>query len=313
MLGRQFKIMTNIYSFEKLRINKNNKLFRMFLHKQVTTESHSHSFLELAYLLDGTCTHILNGKSTTLTPGDYVIIDYNSVHCYICDDNKPITLIDCIFVPGFINRPIKNCNSFKNLVSNYQFGIDCENITFSPTDYTFRDNNGFIKQLLEMMIYEYDNQKTGYLNISGQYLSQIFFLTLRELSGTKENQTSDIIRYVIDSCKKRYSEKKLLDSLCRELHYAKPYLSTKFKNELNINFKDYLSDIRIDNACRLLTGTNKKVNEIASLVGYNDVAFFIKTFKSKTNLTPVQFRKAACEPILFSEEAQTPNNLNERD
>ena len=79
-----------------------------------------------------------------------------------------------------------------------------------------------------MMIYEYDNQKTGYLNISGQYLSQIFFLTLRELSGTKENQTSDIIRYVIDSCKKRYSEKKLLDSLCRAASLCK----TVFKHQI---------------------------------------------------------------------------------
>ena len=134
------------YSFENIK--RNNNLFRLLKHPQNSNEPHSHNFLELAYLTDGTCTHILNGKSTTLIPGDYVIIDYNSVHCYNCGDSKPFTLIDCIFKPEFIDRSLKDCNSFKNLVSSYQIGIDYSSLSFNPTDYTFHDNNGFIKQLL---------------------------------------------------------------------------------------------------------------------------------------------------------------------
>ena len=286
------------YSFENIK--RNNNLFRLLKHPQNSNEPHSHNFLELAYLTDGTCTHILNGKSTTLIPGDYVIIDYNSVHCYNCGDSKPFTLIDCIFKPEFIDRSLKDCNSFKNLVSSYQIGIDYSSLSFNPTDYTFHDNNGFIKQLLMLMIYEHDNKKSGYFDIARYSLSQIFIMTLRELSGMNPNRLSELVKYMIDSCKNRYNEKKLLDSLSRELHYAKPYLSTKFKNEFHKNFKDYLLDIRIDNACRLLTNTNKNVSEVAMLVGYNDVSFFIKTFKLKTNITPEQFRKTSQAPISFS-------------
>lgn len=283
----------NVYKLETFL--RTNNLFRLLQHTQTSNEPHSHNFFELAYIIDGECTHVLNGTHTRLHPGDYVIIDFNSVHHYICDNNKPITLIDCLFVPEFIDQSYQNCNSFKNLISSYQIGIDYHLLKFNPNEYTFHDTNGYIKQLLMIMIYEYNNLKIASFDIARHCLSQILLMTLREISDSNINQTSELIRYIFDACQNRYNEKKLLDSICKELHYSKPYISAKFKKELKKNFKDYLVETRIDNACRLLTTTNKKVNEIASLVGYDDVTFFISTFKNKTNLTPTQFRKTVRE------------------
>lgn len=47
---------------------------------------------------------------------------------------------------------------------------------------------------------------------------------------------------------------------------------------------------RIDKCLTLLTNTNKKIPEIASAVGYDDIKFFTKIFKKHTLTTPANFR-----------------------
>lgn len=277
-----------LYPYEKYMTN--TLTYRIFAHHQITSEPHSHDFLELAYILDGECTHILNGTKSELKKGDYVIIDYNSVHNYICKGDD-IELIDCLFVPKFIDHSLSNCKSFKEIVSSYQIGIDYNALTFTPTEYIFHDNNGFIKQLLTLIDKEYYNPQIGSAHIAKYALSQILILSLRQISTKNSNAPSEIIQYVINACKTRYYEKKLLDTICKEIHYSKPYISTKFKSETNKHFKDYLIEIRINEACRLLSTTNKRISEISSEIGYDDVAFFINTFKARTSLTPAQFRK----------------------
>ena len=60
-----------------------------------------------------------------------------------------------------------------------------------------------------------------------------------------------------------------------------------------MTFKEYQTNVRIDEACRLLTTSNKKIIEIAEIVGYKDLAFFVSIFKKKTGVTPTEFRKIA--------------------
>ncbi len=276
---------------------QNNTQYRLLSHSQATNEPHSHRFLELAYVLDGEGNHVLNGTQSWLKPGDYVIIDYNSIHHYVCERDEHFFLIDCLFVPEFIDRSLAGCNSFKNIVSSYQIGINFDLLSFNPTEYVFHDDKGHIHQLLNIMIEEYNNPRVGSADIAKQCLSQILLMTLREIAVSSSEQTSNLVQYIMDACKNRYNEKKLLDSICKELHYSKPYVSTKFKKETGKPFKDFLLEIRLDTACKLLHTTNKRVSEIASLVGYNDVAFFISVFKSKINLTPIQFRNAVKAPL----------------
>lgn len=47
---------------------------------QPTIAPHSHAFIEFFYILDGKINHILNGVSSTLSAGDFALIDYGTVH-----------------------------------------------------------------------------------------------------------------------------------------------------------------------------------------------------------------------------------------
>lgn len=66
--------------------------------------------------------------------------------------------------------------------------------------------------------------------------------------------------------------------------------SFTFKQYTGTNFVNYLKDVRIGQAKKLLTETDMKINEISKAIGYDHEKHFMKIFKSITGLTPSQYR-----------------------
>lgn len=54
---------------------------------------------------------------------------------------------------------------------------------------------------------------------------------------------------------------------------------------------EYLTQLRMDEARRLLTQTGRSIQEIAEQVGYDDPSYFCKVFKKSAGVTPNRFRK----------------------
>lgn len=279
------------YTFEALGIN--STLFGMNCLQQMNSKLHSHSFLEIAYVVNGSCEHFLNGQRTELKKGDYFIIDYNCVHQYFCTDPNGIELLNCMFQPVFIDPAISECNSFKNLISSYSININYKALTFDPSHYVFFDEDGQIYSIFKQMYDEYTKQNIGYTKILQSHLSNIIILTLRKIYDKSFDEKFSLTDNIIQIIKKRYNENNLLKKLCDDIHYSMSYISRKFAHDTGMTFKEYQTNIRIDNACRLLTTSDKKTSEIAELVGYNDIAFFTSVFKKKTGVTPTEFRRIA--------------------
>ncbi|WP_407268558.1 response regulator [Radiobacillus sp. PE A8.2] len=89
---------------------------------------------------------------------------------------------------------------------------------------------------------------------------------------------------------KRYSDNITLESVANEVFVSSAYLSSLFKQELGINFLDYLHQYRVAQAKVLLT-KNLKIYEVANKTGYNDERHFSSTFKKWTGITPSRFQK----------------------
>ncbi|MDF2959360.1 MAG: two component transcriptional regulator, AraC family [Paenibacillus sp.] len=82
-----------------------------------------------------------------------------------------------------------------------------------------------------------------------------------------------------------------LTEAAARVHLNPSYLSQLFKQQLNRNFVDYIVEVRMEEAKRLLCSTSLRISEVADRVGYADVAYFSNTFKKWNGCTPSEFRR----------------------
>ena len=88
-----------------------------------------------------------------------------------------------------------------------------------------------------------------------------------------------------------YAENISLRNLGEKYYMNSSYLGQVFRKKYNVSFKDYLTNIRINEAAKQLIMTDKKINQIAEEVGYMDCDYFIRKFIEIKGCTPSKYRK----------------------
>lgn len=81
-----------------------------------------------------------------------------------------------------------------------------------------------------------------------------------------------------------------LIAIANEVGLNPSYLSRLYKQMTGIGISDYINDYRNLQAKEWLLNTSKKVNEIASALGYNSALAFIRFFKKQNQMTPMEYR-----------------------
>ena len=89
-----------------------------------------------------------------------------------------------------------------------------------------------------------------------------------------------------------YSRKINLEEISKAAGLSAPYFSTIFNEEMGEKLSRYLNRLRVEKAATLLTETNKPMNLIAELCGFEDQSWFSKVFKSFTGVNPGRYREA---------------------
>ena len=82
-----------------------------------------------------------------------------------------------------------------------------------------------------------------------------------------------------------------LNTVAEYIGLSPAYFSTIFKQESGVNFIDYLTKIRINEAKRLLRSSDKRISDIALEVGYRDQHYFSSLFKRYQKDTPKAYRE----------------------
>jgi AraC-like DNA-binding protein len=81
-----------------------------------------------------------------------------------------------------------------------------------------------------------------------------------------------------------------VQDICERLHLSQRYLSDMLKSLTGLNTQQYIQHAMIEKAKQKLSGTDLSVSEIAYGLGFEHPQSFSKLFKSKTNLSPLEFR-----------------------
>jgi len=82
------------------------------------------------------------------------------------------------------------------------------------------------------------------------------------------------------------------DRMAEMVHLSPGYFSNLFRLEVGMSFSDYLIQIRIDNAKKLLRRFDLSIEEISRECGFNSLAHFSRTFKDRCGVPPLKFRKS---------------------
>ncbi|MDI4644334.1 response regulator [Cohnella hashimotonis] len=99
-----------------------------------------------------------------------------------------------------------------------------------------------------------------------------------------------IIHKAMAYIRERYTQELTLQMVADHVHISRNYFSVLFKKQTQLNFIDYIIQLRIAKAKELLGDRSAKVYEVAELTGFNDVKYFSKLFKKMTGSTPVDYR-----------------------
>ena len=102
-----------------------------------------------------------------------------------------------------------------------------------------------------------------------------------------------VVQKVMDYIWKNYGDSTLSIKTLAEYVYLTPtYLSNLFKKGTGITIGQYIVDVRIENAKRLMKDPRLKFYEVACMVGYEDANYFAKIFKKKTQMTPSEYKES---------------------
>ncbi len=86
-----------------------------------------------------------------------------------------------------------------------------------------------------------------------------------------------------------------LDSVSAILNLNASYFSSLFKRTFQVNFLDYLTELRMDAAKELLRDPLRSTAEVANMVGYESANYFTRAFKKKVGMTPTEYRRGAAQ------------------
>ncbi len=151
--------------------------------------------------------------------------------------------------------------------------------------------------ILNIVINEEKNQINKYKQIYNQ-MCEITSVT----SSTKgyyylysnNNEVDDgikLIETIRNYVYEHTSEDISLRKISEVIHYNESYLSRLFKQLTGKNYKDLVTEIKINKSINLLTKTDMMAKDIAKAVGFESTSHFQYFFKKNKGVTPLEFRR----------------------
>lgn len=120
------------------------------------------------------------------------------------------------------------------------------------------------------------------------YVCVVLKKTAEYTPNTNTSVDIDGIKNYIDM---HFDEELYLDKIADLFGVNSKYLSRLIKEQIGINFNQYVMGIRIQKATEMLKNTSMSINEIMEKTGFNSRNTFVRVFKKFEGLTPSEYKK----------------------
>ena len=274
----------------------NGEDMAMFLaaHSAKATNIHTHDFIEIVYICNGTGTHRINNVSYQVKKGDILFINYKQTHS-INPDECGMSFYNLMLRPELFGSALVNSENAFELLSLTAFedfanSVDKENPFVSLND----TNMARMDALFAMLYDEYRSVRLGRNTMINSIVVVILLFIFRAMSRglSKDHKlfgsvTDDILGYIESHC----HEKLTLQDLAERCFYTPSYFSRLFKDTYSLTLTEYITKARIEKSVELLKNPQLSVDEICYQVGFTDKTRFYKYFREQMGTTPAEYRK----------------------
>jgi len=242
---------------------------------------------------------MLTALLATLTDTCKVIMHLN-INATITTIKHNITLINKIRISKNVEK-----SKLDSLISQIKLGDKYESISYYNTLIANQDLVA-IKKLFKSICVAIKNNLDGQdlsdIDINTRYMNSLSdrntYINYSKKMITKATEhfagmfarNYDALISAKEYVQQHYAEDISLVEVANHVSLSPSYFSKRFKKDNNMNFIDYLIDVRIQRAKVLLISSRYKINEICKMCGFNSLNHFYKTFKDITGYTAQQFR-----------------------
>lgn len=251
---------------------------------------HTHDYVEVMYMVQGTTTHYVNDQKVVLEPGDLLFMSQNAVQEILPAGRNDIG-VNFIIMPEFFNTTLQMLTGDDSPMN--RFLIDCMNGNQHSSTFLHFKTDGMlpIENLLENMMWTLLNEPAGRRKINeitmGLIVMQLMnHMDLMAYRSPEQNLQIQILKYV-----EGHYRDGSLEELSKLLHYDFTALSREIKKIFGRNYTDLIQEKRLSQAHFLLETTSLTISDICATVGYENTSYFYRIFQKSTGLTPKQYRK----------------------
>ena len=242
---------------------------------------------------------MLTALLATLTDTCKVIMHLNTNTSIVAIKHN-ITLINKMRISKNVEK-----SKLDSLISLIKLGDKYESISYYNTLIENQDINvvkKISKSICLALKNNLDRQDLGDIDINIRYMNSLSdrntYVNYSKKMITKASEhfagmfarNYDALISAKEYVQQHYAENISLVEVANHVSLSPSYFSKRFKKDNNINFIDYLIDVRIQRAKVLLISSRYKINEICKMCGFNSLNHFYKTFKDVTGYTAQQFR-----------------------
>lgn len=255
--------------------------------------SHWHNYVEILYLYKGYARIQVNQERFEVYPGALLIIDACESHSSLkITRNTQFLVIQ--FTPSFFYDSIKSTIEAQHQPPFLNWQLGCNKLIHA-------NQNKYLKNVINDILDSTGNKYPGHeLNIKGNIYRMFAWLVKNEYIIFPVYEETDIhevieIKQILDYVKENYRDKITIDAVSNRAHFSYYHFCRLFKKWTGRTFTEYLTDIRLCEAQKLLVNTDMTISQVALEVGFSSPNYFTRVFKKKKGATPKEFKMQMVE------------------
>ena len=263
---------------------------------------HKHEFIEIVYVLSGAAVHETAAGSYTVSRGDVIVINYDTPHAFHeVPSEEAFAAYDLMFTPDFLDTSLIRAGDFNEMCSSFLFySLFPAEETIGPDLHLAGSSYGIFGELFNRIYLEYTGRQKGYCELVRAYIIELIIKLFRKLessvSGKISQRQKEAVAAALTYLRESYHTHITLDELATRIFLSKDYLNRIFREATGLPVNAFLQTLRVEEACRLLSTTDRTVLDIATACGFGDCKSFYSAFKRMMHTTPGEYRATHGKP-----------------